>query len=118
MKITKTITTEFEFDSDAEVKRLEDNFQGETLNRQLSILNHFKNGNYNQMTDEYQALPYDDNEGCSEKEYVGHWFHVLFCGGNEYWSRNSFRMIHKKQTINNGTVDGNFIIFGEVVVDK
>ena len=117
MKITKTITTEFEFDYDAEVKRLTDIFQGDQLQRQLSILNHFKNGDYGKMMDEYIALP-DEYERCPEREFVGNWYDVLFYGGNEYWPTHSFMMTHKKQTINNGTADVNFIIFGEVDVDK
>jgi hypothetical protein len=112
MKITKTITTEFEFDYDAEVKRLTDNFQGDQLQRQLSILNHFKNGDYDQMMDEYNLLPYDTDEECTEKEYVGWWFSVLYCGWNEYGSMRDFTMITKNMKIDldNG-VSNEYLLF-------
>jgi hypothetical protein len=101
MKITKTTTSEFDFDFDAEVKRLEKNFKGDQLQRQLSILNHFKNGDFVSMSDEYDNLPYDDEDECSEKEYTGLWCAILFGGWNEYSGTKSFKLTRKTQSINN-----------------
>ncbi len=115
MKITKTITTEFEFDYDAEVKRLEDNFQGAQLQRQLSILNHFKNGDYVAMHDDYDSLPYDDDEGCPEQEFTGQWYNVLFYGGNEYNTRHSnrFRLTSINMNLTMGDISKDHNIFGD-----
>ncbi len=113
MKITKTITSEFEFDYDAEIKRLKDNFQGDQLQRQLSILNHFMNGKYELMEREYENLPYDENEECPEQEYTGSWFGILFCGTNEYWGKNRFKMTRKTMTINNGEFEMTSVLFGK-----
>lgn len=111
MKITKTTTTEFEFTFEVEEKRLRKNFKGDQLQRQLSILNHFKNGDYSAMSEAYDALPYDEDEECSEKEYIGLWCSILFGGWNEYTQTKGFKITFKRETLNNGTSDRHVILY-------
>ena len=60
-----------EFDEKAERKRLKGGHKGAGLKRQLAILDAFVSLDIAKAIELYSALPYDDEEGCPEQEYVG-----------------------------------------------
>lgn len=45
----------------------------EIFGRQIAILDAFENQKIEKMYELYDALPYNDIQECSEKEYVGMW---------------------------------------------
>ena len=84
MIITRTTTETFEFDPDEERHRIVKSLSGEQQARQLTILDHFLAGRFDEMEVCYDALPYDDEEECPEQEYIGLWHPILFGGFNAY----------------------------------
>ena len=86
MKIKITTIENYEYDEKKELDRLHACFEGEILDRQLKIFNHFLNGENDELKDAYYDLPYDEEEECSEMEYVGMWMTIISggWGGGEY----------------------------------
>lgn len=82
MKIIKTIKEVYEFDAEEELKRLKQSFEGEQLQRQLDIFNTiFKEKDLNKAADLIENLPYCEEGGCPEAEYLGLWVSI-FTGGS------------------------------------
>lgn len=78
MKIKRIRTEKFEFDYDKEIKHLHDCFKGEQLKRQLNILKAaFEDKNLDVAAELVQDLPYCDEEGCWEVEFLGSWAGIL-----------------------------------------
>lgn len=72
--MTFKFITEVTFDFDKEINRINDLFEGEIKERQLEILRLFKEGDFSGALARFDDLPYDEDEECWEKEYVGSWF--------------------------------------------
>jgi len=70
---------EHEVDLDRERKHLIDVFQSsdDALGRQLAILDCLENNDLAGVYGLYDNLPYSEEDGCSEKEFVGLWFDEL-----------------------------------------
>lgn len=77
MKIKVTTEELYEFDEKRELQRLKACFKGEILERQLKIFNHFLKGENDELQEEFYNLPYDEEEECSEMEYVGLWMGII-----------------------------------------
>lgn len=100
MKIQLTIVENYEYDEQEELKRLKDCFEGEQLDRQLAIFNHFLNQEWDKMKEAYFNLPYDDKEGCPEQEYVGLWSYIVFGGSSSYnFLKKSYRTVEMSPSI-------------------
>jgi len=82
MKITVTTIESFDYNTDAEYKRLRDCFEGDVLKRQLDILDAFLNGDddFSKVRELFNNLPHNEESGCSEREFVGDWI-TFFTGG-------------------------------------
>lgn len=87
MKIKITTIENYEYDEKKELARLNDCFKGDILERQLKIFNHFLKGEQEELEEAYYNLPYDDEEECSEMEYVGMWMSIISggWGGGQYF---------------------------------
>lgn len=86
MKIKITTIETYEYDEKKELARLHNCFEGDILERQLKIFNHFLNSEIDELKEAYYDLPYDDEEEVSEMEYVGVWINIISggWGGGEY----------------------------------
>ncbi|MCK9434789.1 MAG: hypothetical protein M0R32_08250 [Candidatus Cloacimonetes bacterium] len=65
------VSTIYEIDIEKERKRLNKCFKGKQLKRHLALLNLFEEGKFKDWLDVYEKLPYDNKEGCTEREFVG-----------------------------------------------
>lgn len=59
-----------EFDDEKEEARLRRLFTGNTLKRQIELLNHFRAHDFDSFQRAFNRLPYNKTDHCSEKEYV------------------------------------------------
>jgi hypothetical protein len=66
-----------EIDFEKEEERIRSIFDGEEKERQLKLIEFFKNGNFEDGGDFYHSLPYCLDDECPEQEFVGEWFHDL-----------------------------------------
>ena len=80
IKLKQTIVYEREVDIDAEISRINEAFKGkkEVIKRQLEIVEALISEDYSRINELYDALPYDKDEECSEKEYVGVWLYWIY----------------------------------------
>jgi len=77
VQITRITTEVFDFDVEAEQKRLKSCFKGAQLKRQEAILNAFLEGEVEKLKKLYDKLPRCKELECSEAEYVGEWISVF-----------------------------------------
>ena len=85
MKITRVKTEVFEFDPEAELKRLHRCFKGKQLKRQLAIFDAmFKEKDFKKVEKLYNNLPRCKKQECSEMEYVGLWMSIFTGGWGEH----------------------------------
>ena len=72
-----TFTGKYEIDFDAEEKRINELFEGDTKARLLNVVDLFKQEKFNDGIDAYDSLPYAKEEECPEQEFMGIWFSEL-----------------------------------------
>ena len=75
MKLVFTGT--YEIDIEAEKKRIKKCFKGDTRVRQMALLDLFAEGKLQEWCQTYNALPYNEESECSEKEFVGLYSDIL-----------------------------------------
>ena len=90
----KVITTKtFEFDVEEEEKRLKKCFSGERLERQMNLIELFKQNKLEDLYEAYMELPYNDEDEYPEQENVGLWFSALYGG----WGENELLIGEEKK---------------------
>lgn len=115
IQIAKTKLQIFNFDEERERKRLQKAFKGRQLKRQLEILDLFLNCEYEKMLDKFDKLPRCKEQECSEKEYIGWWFQVLFQGQYAGVYPKDIEMKFEKMTYTNKNIQKSWDVIN---VDK
>lgn len=83
MRIKKVKTEIYEYDLDEEIKRLKKCFKGDQLQRQLDIIDAlFVEKDFVKTGKLIDELPYCEEGGCPEQEYVGMWSSIF---GSSSW---------------------------------
>jgi hypothetical protein len=70
-------TGSYDVDIEKEKKRIKQCFKGDIRQRQMNLLDLFVAGKLNEWCVAFNKLPYDDDNECSEKEYVGLYSEIL-----------------------------------------
>jgi hypothetical protein len=70
-------TGQIPIDFKKERERLLKCFKGKVLERQMKLVDLFEAGEFEKWGDLYNSLPYNKENECSEREYVGMIFHDI-----------------------------------------